>query len=68
MIKDVLTAEEVTRALSLVWDALEALGSGIDRADASTWTNDRWPGQGDTGAGLTGVWGDVSGLFVLVPI
>ena len=28
---------------------LESLGSGIDRRDAATWTNDRWPGQGETG-------------------
>lgn len=58
VIRDALSAPEVATALSLVWDALELLGSGIDRADATTWTNDRWPGQGETGAGLTGVRGD----------
>ena len=53
-----LSAADCETALSLIWDSLEGLGSGIDRHDVSTWTNDRWPGQGQTGSGLTGVRGD----------
>jgi hypothetical protein len=28
------------------WDFFEALGTGIERNDVSTWTDDRWPLQG----------------------
>ena len=58
VIRQVLSDQECRQALDLLWDGLEELGSGIDRHDVNTWTNDRWPGQGQTGSGLTGVRGD----------
>ena len=58
VIRGVLSEEECEHALDLLWAGLEELGSGIDRHDVTTWTNDRWPGQGQTGSGLTGVRGD----------
>jgi len=46
----VLDDPEVERAIGLLWDYLEALGTGVDRNDAATWTDDRWPpGVGGTG-------------------
>ena len=58
VLRSALSAADCETALSLIWDSLEGFGSGIDRHDAQTWTNDRWPGQGQTGSGLTGVRGD----------
>ncbi len=43
VIADALSPEQTTRALDLTWDYLEALGTGIDRADPMTWGDDRWP-------------------------
>ena len=40
---DALSSEATEHALSLLWDYLEELGTGIDRDDVSTWDNDRWP-------------------------
>lgn len=38
-----LNAEEAQHSLTLLWDYLEGLGTGIDRSDISTWDDDRWP-------------------------
>ncbi len=43
VIADVLDPAAVKKALDLTWDYLEALGTGIDRNDVSTWDDDRWP-------------------------
>ena len=56
--RDALTPSDCSVAMNLSWESLEVLGSGIRREDSATWTNDRWPGQGETGSGLTGVFGD----------
>jgi hypothetical protein len=42
VVKGVLTPEEVEQALENVWSLIESQGTGVDRADPSTWTNDRW--------------------------
>jgi hypothetical protein len=34
---------EATAAVQMLWDYLEALGTGIDRNNATTWEDDRWP-------------------------
>eukprot|EP01051_Picozoa_sp_SAG22_P018512 SAG22_NODE_3139_length_1908_cov_1.787175_1_plen_232_part_00 len=44
-----LTPSEITRGLSLVWELLEGLGSGIARRDPRTWDNTRWPDSGQNG-------------------
>ena len=41
--RSVLDAAEVARANELFFDYVEALGSGVDRNDVSTWGDDRWP-------------------------
>ena len=38
-----LTATEAGKAVGLLWDYLEELETGIDRADIDTWGDDRWP-------------------------
>ena len=38
-----LTATEASKAVGLLWDYLEELETGIDRADIDTWGDDRWP-------------------------
>jgi hypothetical protein len=42
---DVCSPERAAELESEVWTDLEALGTGIDRNDPSTWNNDRWPQQ-----------------------
>jgi hypothetical protein len=43
VIAAVLSPEQCATALGLTWDYLEGLGTGIDRADWTTWDDDRWP-------------------------
>ena len=43
VIANALTTDEANHALSLMWDYLEELGTGIDRSDLDTWDDDRWP-------------------------
>ncbi len=38
-----LSQAQSDEALSLLWDYLEGLGTGIDRTDIATWDNNRWP-------------------------
>ncbi|MEM7077880.1 MAG: phytanoyl-CoA dioxygenase family protein [Pseudomonadota bacterium] len=38
-----LSHDQAEQALSLLWDYLEGLGTGIDRDDVATWDDDRWP-------------------------
>lgn len=37
------TADDCENIVSELWDWLERLGTGVDRRDAATWTDDRWP-------------------------
>lgn len=53
--KSVLSSSEVARALGLIWDSLEGLNRGIDRADPQTWASRPRRGE-DTGRGWP--WGD----------
>ncbi len=43
VIADVLDTEQTATALDLTWQFLEGLGTGIDRDDPHTWSDDRWP-------------------------
>ena len=43
VIANALSPTEASHALDLTWDYLEQLGTGIERTDASTWGDDRWP-------------------------
>lgn len=43
VIAGALSGSETAQALSLTWDYLEELGTGIDRNDVATWDDDRWP-------------------------
>jgi len=43
VIKSVLSEPDAAHAVSLTWDYLEGLGTGISRHDISTWTAERWP-------------------------
>lgn len=49
MIKAALTEEEVQKGISLFWDWLEGLNSGLKRDDHKTWKNPAWPGVPDLG-------------------
>ena len=42
VIKNALTKDEAARGVSLAWDFMEDLGTGIDRSDPATWDSDRW--------------------------
>ncbi len=43
VIANALSVEQAEHALSLLWDYLEELGTGIDRTDPDSWGDDRWP-------------------------
>lgn len=43
VIRGVLSDDEVVTALDLTWRYLEGLGTGIQRDDPATWSDDRWP-------------------------
>lgn len=55
VVPGVLNSQEVETCLSLTWDWLESLGSGIDRTNPSTWKDSNWPG--DFKSGITGTSG-----------
>lgn len=38
------TPTDISRMTGKFWDYMEALSPGVERKDASTWTNARWPG------------------------
>ena len=42
VVRGVLGQYEIDGAISRVWDAIEAQGTGVDRHDSSTWSNTRW--------------------------
>ncbi len=43
VIKNALSEAESQQAMTLLWDYLEELGTGIDRNNVDTWTDDKWP-------------------------
>jgi len=43
VIKNALSEAQSQQAMTLLWDYLEELGTGIDRRDMATWTDDKWP-------------------------
>jgi len=43
VIANALSQMQANQALWLTWEFLEALGTGIDRFDPTTWRDDRWP-------------------------
>eukprot|EP00967_Tisochrysis_lutea_P046618 scaffold56645_cov35-Tisochrysis_lutea.AAC.1 len=45
VLRGVLSPQECEKAVSLIWDWLEGLGSGLKRADLASWTKDAWPGH-----------------------
>ena len=59
--RSVLNDSEVQRALSLIWDALEGLGRGINRNDPRTWASridagrrSQWDSDGSVGDRVLG--------------
>jgi hypothetical protein len=55
-----LSPSEVNKALGLIWDFNEGMGTGVDRHDPKTWGNGQWVenaadvnGRGTFGLGLT---------------
>jgi len=49
VIPGILSHTEVEQGLSLTWDWLESLGSGISRSDPATWQDENWPGDLQSG-------------------
>ncbi len=49
--RDVLSPAECCSGMALLWDWLEALGTGIDRGRPETWCDERWP-PSVSGAGI----------------
>lgn len=49
VVKNVLSEQEVLNAREYFWDWLEDLGSGIDRHNIETWSDENWPGNIYTG-------------------
>jgi hypothetical protein len=43
VVPNVLAPPECDHVIDKAWEWLAALGTGIQRNDSSTWTNDRWP-------------------------
>lgn len=43
IVANALTTEQANQSVSLLWDYLEELGTGIDRHKVDTWGDDRWP-------------------------
>ena len=52
VVADVLSPEEVSTAISKLWDFMEGMGTGIDRDDITSWTNDHWMENSEPGSGL----------------
>ena len=42
VVRGCFSADEVEQAMSHVWEFVEGQGTGVDRHDVTTWTNDRW--------------------------
>lgn len=43
VIKNVLTAQQIQEAENLLWKFLSGLGTGIERNNSKTWSNEQWP-------------------------
>lgn len=57
VIKNVLTEEEAAHGVSLAWEFMENLGTGIDRNNPATWGSDRWYPGSNPGGGIMGNFG-----------
>jgi len=53
VVRAALDARECAEVVDLLWDWLEALGTGIRRGDPDTWGDDRWPPTIQSGPGLS---------------
>ena len=42
MCANVLSADEVSTAMGMIWDHNEGMGTGVDRHDVRTWADERW--------------------------
>jgi hypothetical protein len=42
VVANVLSGEQCAKALDLIWDFNEGMGTGVDRNDPATWVNERW--------------------------
>eukprot|EP01043_Picozoa_sp_COSAG02_P093635 COSAG02_NODE_30136_length_556_cov_1.365427_1_plen_61_part_10 len=42
VVADVLSGEQCAKALDLIWDFNEGMGTGVDRNNPATWVNERW--------------------------
>lgn len=49
IVTDLLSEQETQEGLSLFWDYLTSLGTGLDRDDVTTQSNDKWPPTFSTG-------------------
>lgn len=52
VVGDVLSQGETTTALGKIWDFMEGMGTGIDRDDPATWSNEHWMENSNPGSGL----------------
>ena len=52
VVADVLSPEEVSTAISKLWDFMEGMGTGIDRDDIGSWNNSNWMENSEPGSGL----------------
>jgi len=43
VIRNALTAAQAATAVTLLWDYLEGLNTGIDRTNVDSWSDDNWP-------------------------
>ena len=43
VVPNVLSPQQCDHVIDKAWEWMEALGTGIERGDPSTWTDDRWP-------------------------
>jgi len=49
VLRGVLSKKDVDHATGSLWTSLERLGSGLNRKDPATWTNEAWPGWKQVG-------------------
>ena len=52
VVGDVLSHVETEAALAKVWDFMEGMGTGINRNDPVTWSNEHWMENSNPGSGL----------------
>jgi hypothetical protein len=52
VVRDVLNQVETATALAKIWEFMEGMGTGIDRKDPATWSNEHWMENSNPGSGL----------------